>query len=323
MIPAKGNSRLAEPGTSSLVGAELLEFDRDEAFSRNIGWITRDEHRMLAEKVVAIAGMGGVGGVHLTTLVRMGVGSFRIADLDRYELANLNRQRGASMSRLGREKVEVMREIALDINPTLQVRAFRKGVDRSNVDEFLDGADLYLDGIDFFAIDVRRLLFGACAEKGIPAVTAAPLGMGCSLMSFLPGKMTFERYFRLNGRPRSEQLIRFLVGLTPAHLHSSYLVDPTSISFEEERGPSTPMGVALCAGMAVTESLKILLGRGKVLCAPHGIHFDAYRNRFRHTWRPGGNGNPWHRLMLALAVRKFSAGGGAISGPQSPGTAPR
>lgn len=292
-----------------MVGATPLEFDRDEAFSRNIGWITREEHRALADKTVAIAGMGGVGGVHLTNLVRMGVGSFRIADFDRYELANLNRQAGASMSTLGREKVEVMRDIALDLNPEAEVRTFGEGVNRANVEEFLEGADVYVDGIDFFALDARRLLFGVCAEKGIPAVTAAPLGMGVSLMNFLPGKMTFEQYFRLKGKSRVEQLVRFLVGLTPAHLHSSYLVDPETVSLVDERGPSTPMAVSLCAGVAVTEALKIMLGRGKVLAAPHGLHFDAYRNKFVHTWRPGGNANPWHRVMLALAVRKFTKDG--------------
>ncbi len=302
-------SRLTEAGSSSMVGATPLEFDRDEAFSRNIGWITREEHRTLAEKTVAIAGMGGVGGVHLTNLVRMGIGSFRIADFDRFELANMNRQAGASMSNLGREKVEVMKEIALDLNPELDVRTFSEGVTRSNVEEFLEDVDVYVDGIDFFALDARRLLFAVCAERGIPAVTAAPLGMGASLMTFLPGKMTFEQYFRLKGKPRVEQLIRFLVGLTPAHLHSSYLVDPDAVSFEEERGPSTPMAVSMCAGMAVTEALKIMLGRGKVHAAPHGLHFDAYRNKFVHTWRPGGNANPWHRLMLALALRKFSRDG--------------
>jgi len=298
-----------EPSPSSTQGAEPLVFDRDEAFSRNIGWITREEHHALAHKTVAIAGMGGVGGVHLTNLIRLGVGSFRIADFDRFELANLNRQAGATMSNLGREKVEVMKEIALDLNPELEIRTFSEGVTRSNVDDFLDGADVYLDGIDFFAIDARRLLFGVCAEKGIPGVTAAPLGMGVSLMNFMPGKMTFERYFRLKGRPRIEQLIRFLVGLTPAHLHSPYLVDPDTISFEEERGPSTPMAVSMCAGMAVTEALKIMLGRGKVYAAPHGLHFDAYRNKFVHTWRPGGNANPLHRLMLAVAIRKFTKDG--------------
>ncbi|EQD52542.1 UBA/THIF-type NAD/FAD binding protein, partial [mine drainage metagenome] len=54
-----------------------------------------------------------------------------------------------------------------------------------------------------------------------------------------------------------------------------------------------------------TQALKILLGRGKVLAAPHGLHFDGYRNKLVHTWRPGGNNNPLQRLMLSVARRRF------------------
>ncbi|MCU0736234.1 MAG: ThiF family adenylyltransferase, partial [Methylotetracoccus sp.] len=63
----------------------------------------------------------------------------------------------------------------------------------------------------------------------------------------------------------------------------------------------------LCAGVAATEALKILLGRGKVLAAPHGFQFDAYRNKLVHTWRPGGNSHPLQRLVLMIARRQFSA----------------
>jgi hypothetical protein len=57
--------------------------------------------------------------------------------------------------------------------------------------------------------------------------------------------------------------------------------------------------------VAATEALKILLGRGKVSAAPHGIQFDAYRNRLAHTWRPGGNRHPLNRIAIALAKRQM------------------
>ena len=47
-------------------------FDYHRAFSRNIGWVTRAEQDLLRKKRVAIAGMGGVGGIHLLTLARLG-----------------------------------------------------------------------------------------------------------------------------------------------------------------------------------------------------------------------------------------------------------
>ena len=58
------------------LGAAAAAFSYDEAFSRNIGWITEWEQQSLRRKRVAIAGMGGVGGVHLLTLTRLGIGAF-------------------------------------------------------------------------------------------------------------------------------------------------------------------------------------------------------------------------------------------------------
>src|SRR5689334_6047816 len=87
------------------------------AFARNIGWVTDAESRAIAGKRIAIAGLGGVGGSHLLTLVRMGIGGFNIADFDTFELANFNRQAGATMSNLGKPKVDVLADMARDINP--------------------------------------------------------------------------------------------------------------------------------------------------------------------------------------------------------------
>ena len=54
-------------------------FHYESAFARNIGWVTNAEQAILRGKRVAIAGGGGVGGVHLLTLARLGIGAFHIA----------------------------------------------------------------------------------------------------------------------------------------------------------------------------------------------------------------------------------------------------
>jgi molybdopterin/thiamine biosynthesis adenylyltransferase len=280
-------------------------FSYHQAFSRNMGWVTVQEQGILRHKRIAIAGMGGVGGVHLLTLARLGIGAFHIADFDVFDIVNFNRQIGATVSSLGKPKVEVLSEMAKDINPELDIRIFPEGIN-NNLSEFFNGVDLYVDGLDFFAFSARQKTFDTCAELGIPAVTAAPLGMGAALLNFLPGKMTFEDYFLWGELPEEEKALRFLIGLAPAGLHAPYLVDPTAINLAEQRGPSTIMGCQLCAGVAATEALKILLNRGKVLAAPHGLHFDAYRNKLVHTWRPGGNSNPLQRLGLSIARRRLN-----------------
>ncbi len=276
-------------------------FDYNEAFSRNIGWVTEQEQQQLKNKRIAIAGMGGVGGLHLLTLSRLGVGAFNIADFDRFELANFNRQAGASMPHLGQEKAQTMDKLAHDINPDMDIKRFDQGINEDNIDEFLQGVDLYIDGLDFFVLDIRRKVFARCNELNIPAITAAPLGMGTALLNFLPGKMTFEEYFCLEGHSPMDQQIRFLIGLSPAFLHSSYLIDKSRVDFKAKKGPSTPMACELCAGAAATEALKILLKRGKVLCAPWGYQFDAFNNKLKKTWRPGGNNNPVQKLAFYIA----------------------
>ncbi len=281
-------------------------FDYETAFVRNIGWLTPHEQEVLRTKRVAIAGLGGVGGSHLLTLTRLGIGRFNLADPDHFELANFNRQAGASLNHIGRSKVDVMTEMAVEINPELSIRKFSQGIDDENLNDFLADVDVYVDGLDFFAVAARRAVFSSCATAGIPAVTAAPLGMGAAVLNFLPGDMTFEEYFRLEGRTEDEQLLRFLLGLSPAMLQRGYLVQPTAVDLAAHRGPSTAMACEMCAGIAATETLKILLGRGKVISAPRGLQYDAYRNRLVRTWRPGGNRNPLQRLGLALARRQLS-----------------
>ncbi len=279
----------------------MLSFDYNTAFSRNIGWLTQAEQDRLRNARIAIAGMGGVGGIHLVTLARLGVGKFNIADFDTFDLVNFNRQAGAGMRTLGLEKVKVMAEQARDINPELDIRIFSEGVNEQNLDDFLSGVDVYVDGLDFFVFEAREAMYRACERLQVPAVIAAPLGMGAAVVNILPGHMSFEDFFCLNGVSGEEKALRFLLGLSPALLQRGYLVDQSTVDLASRRGPSTAMACQLCAGVAATEALKILLQRGPVRAAPHGYQFDAYRNKLVHTWRPGGNRNPLQRIGLAIA----------------------
>ena len=274
------------------------DFDYDTAFSRNIGWVTHAEQEKLRGSRIAIAGLGGVGGAHLLTLARLGVSHFNIADFDDFDVHNLNRQAGAFMPFMGQTKIATVARMALDINPEIDLRLFPKGVQPENVDEFLRDVDVYVDGLDFFVLPTRRMVFAKCREKGIPALTAAPLGMGVAFLYFSPTGMSFEDYFKVEGHESQEQYARFIAGLSPAMLNRDYLVVPEAVNFQEGRGPSTIMACDLCAGVMGTSVLKLLLGRGTIRAVPWGMHFDAYHQRLKLTWRPFGNSNPLQRLLL-------------------------
>jgi len=273
-------------------------FDYEEAFSRNIGWVTKEEQLELKNKCVAIGGLGGVGGSHLVGLARLGIGNFKISDLDEFELANFNRQYGASMSTVGKTKVDIMLQTVSDINPEANIEHFDDGISMENIDAFLGGVDIYVDSLDIFALEIRRAVFARCYEMGIPTITAAPMGMGTAFLIFMPGKMSFEEYFCLNGYSFEDQIIKFIIGVSPKMLQRYYLIERSSVNFLKKKVPSTPMGIELAAGVACSNVLKILLNRGSIISAPWGLHFDAYLNRLNKTWRPFGNNNPIQKIMF-------------------------
>src|SRR3954462_13106999 len=103
-------------------------FSYQEAFARHLGLVNSEEQDRLRSSRVAIAGMGGVGGIHLITLARLGIGAFHIADPDDFELVNFNRQFGATTRTLGRGKAEVMAEAARAVNPELRLRNFSEAI---------------------------------------------------------------------------------------------------------------------------------------------------------------------------------------------------
>ena len=80
-----------------------MNFDYKTFSTRNIGFVTETEQTHLREGAVFVAGVGGMGGACLASLVRAGVGRIAIADIDRFEVSNLNRQVFANLDTLGEE----------------------------------------------------------------------------------------------------------------------------------------------------------------------------------------------------------------------------
>jgi molybdopterin/thiamine biosynthesis adenylyltransferase len=294
-----GASGAPEQGPSGRV------FSYEEAFSRHIGLISADEQTRLRRARIAVLGMGGVGGIHLVTLTRLGIGAFHVADPDGFEVANFNRQYGANVRTLGLNKAEVMAAEARAINPDLDLRVFAEYVTPANVGAVLEGVDVLVDGIDFFSLDTRRLVFREARRRGIWAVTAGPLGFSTAYLVFSPTGMSFDDYFDFgHAADRLDELIAFLVGLAPAATHRTYMdvsrADPTT-----GRGPSAGLACHLCSGVAAAEVLKILLGRSPVRPVPSFFQFDAYRQLFVRGSLPWGNRHPWRRFKRRLVRKKL------------------
>ncbi len=284
-------------------------FDIDyykEAFKRNIGLLKEEEQQRLKNSRIAIAGLGGVGGIHLVTLARIGIGRFHIADADTFETANINRQYGASKDTFGRKKTEVMKEIVSSINPEVQVSLFSEGVTEANIDTFLKGVDVAVDGIDFFAIDSRRILFNKAREKGVYAITSGPIGFGATLQIFAPNGMSFDEYFGISANMSYlEKMIAFAVGLTPSPLHLRYM-DLSKVDLTSGTGPSLASACALCSSLVATEAINIILKRRPVKAVPYYFQFDPYRQIYKRGHLFLGGKNPLQYLKRRFLLRKMA-----------------
>ncbi len=277
----------------------------NSAFSRNIGLLTEAEQKKLKESRIAIPGMGGVGGSHLTTMARAGIGNFNISDFDIFEPVNINRQYGANTSSFGRPKLDVMKEQALLINPYLNINTFPEGITPDNMDDFLKDVDVVIDGLDFFCFDIRRLLFNKARDKGIHVITAGPMGFSSALLIFSPDRgMGFDEYFNIveNMKPE-EQSLSYAMGLAPKPTHVKYM-DFSKVDLEQQAGPSLIVACQICAGMAGTEVIRIILNRKGLKPAPYFFQFDPYLMKLKTGKLYFGNKNPLQRIKMYV-VRKL------------------
>lgn len=282
-----------------------MNYNYDQAFSRNIGILTEKEQNTLRQATVAVAGAGGVGGIHLATLARMGVGNFHVADEDVFEIVNINRQYGASVDTFGKNKAEAIATIVKSINPEARVTVFKEFVNAQNIFSFLEGVDVALDGIDFFQVDARRLYFMTAWKKKIPVVTSGPLGFGAMLLNFSPDGMNFDEYFGINdSMTYEEKIAAFAVGLTPALLHLKYL-NLGKVDIKAGKGPALASACALCAGLAATEAVNWILKRTPPLAAPYYFQFDPYLKRYKKGYLWFGGKNPIQKLKQKILLNRI------------------
>jgi molybdopterin/thiamine biosynthesis adenylyltransferase len=280
------------------------EFNYENAFSRNLGWLNEDEQKLIRSKVIAIPGMGGVGGHHIHSLLRVGFCKFKIADFDQFDVHNFNRQIGSSMDTLGRSKCEVMLEMARSINPEAEIEVFNEGITENNQFTFLKDVEILVDGLDVYQLDMRISLYELAHKNGIPVISAAPLGMGTSVLAFDPNGMSFNEYNNLRmDLSDDEKFVRFLAGMAPKPIHLKYLKYKEYINPKEGKVPSLHMGCLAATTALSSICTKITISRGKMLWAPRGYQIDFFRNKMTTFWRPFGNRNPIQRILISVLKR--------------------
>nr|WP_314446061.1 ThiF family adenylyltransferase [uncultured Sphingomonas sp.] len=132
----------------------MTDFSYAEMTTRNAGFVTAEEQERLRSSCVFIPGVGGMGGAAFMALVRAGVGRFIIADLDTFELSNLNRQLFATLDTVGQPKAAAARSGALRINPEAQIELLG-GEWPGELDRILAAAKVAVNGMDDAAAGVQ------------------------------------------------------------------------------------------------------------------------------------------------------------------------
>jgi tRNA threonylcarbamoyladenosine dehydratase len=280
-------------------------FDYDLAFSRNHGITNEEEQARLKNATFAIAGMGGVGGDYLITLARAGVGNFKISDFDEFEMGNFNRQYGATMFTVGRDKMGVMQKLVLDINPEANIKTYDTGINENNVDDFLTGVDVFVDAVEFFEIKIHRLIINACRERGIPAIFGVPMGFGVGALVFTSEGMSFDEYFDIDYEASlGLQALKMALGSAPAGFHLKY-IQPAAFDLGSRKAPSIASGCKLATGIVITKAILALLHPDELKSLPHYTCYDARLNRLKRGYLWMGNRNPIQQLKFFIARKRL------------------
>ena len=144
-------------------------------FDRLIKLIGEDNYKKLANKTVAVVGIGGVGGYAVEGLIRSGITSIIIADYDTVDITNINRQIISNQTNIGEFKVDVMEKRILDINPNVKVTKLYDKLSLDNIDNlFKYSFDYLIDACD--TIIIKQELIRRCLENNIKIISCMGTG---------------------------------------------------------------------------------------------------------------------------------------------------
>lgn len=244
----------------------MLTDEQRERYSRHIMLEEVGEagqELLLAGKVLVI-GVGGLGSPIVLYLAAAGVGTIGIADGDRVELSNLQRQIAHRTGDLGRPKVLSAGEKLTAMNPDVRVNRYDFRVDASTIGELIAGFDFVIDATDNFA--AKFLINDACVLAGKPFSHGGILRFDGQTMTVRPG--TSPCYRCIFPEPPPEEL------LLPCSRAGVLGVLPGIIGI-----------------IQATEALKHLLGTGEPLTG-RLLTYNALAMKFREVQVPNNPACP-------------------------------
>ncbi len=261
-------------------------------FERNLGFMTVEEQEKINSSSIAIAGVGGDGGLLAIQMARLGIQRFNLADPDDFEEENTNRQAVCTQTSIGKNKAEVVGEYLQDINSEIEISVFDTGINQDNVGPFVEGCDLVIDETEFTMHKLGIMLARESRAREIPQMTALNIGFGAIVTTYHPtSRFTLEKQLGFNKEDDISEVEKSQVKLdrwlpyVPSYGDLSVL---GKVSTGKVSAPSIAPGVALAAGVGATQATLNLLSesnnnRPKPIYAPRAIVVDAVEQVFKQV----------------------------------------
>ena len=253
-------------------------FDYDEFTTRNIGFVSAEEQAVLRRACAFVPGVGGMGGAAVLALARAGVGRFVIADMDRFEVSNLNRQVFATLETTGMEKTEATRRGVAAINPQADVE-IRDGSWVENIAGLVGGADIVINGTDDVAATVR--LYRAARDAGRTVIDAYAAALPSVYVTRAGDPTPEDRLgYPTRGRSPDEwsdddlgavflRELEYVMGLSSSRKYIDLAIAAEVAAGRRSRMSFAPM-VMTTGNMMAYEAVNGILGK------PHGADYRGY-----------------------------------------------
>ncbi len=172
-----------------------------DRYQRQIPLLGEEGQERLRRARVLVAGVGGLGTMVAANLAAAGVGFLRLADNDRVELSNLNRQLLFQTTDVGRKKVVAAMEKLQLLNPDVRIEGIHQTIGDETINELVKDIDLIVDAMDNFA--ARFILNKAAFRRRLPLIHGAVRGFFGQATTLFPGETGCLQCF-FTGNPPGE-----------------------------------------------------------------------------------------------------------------------
>lgn len=251
-----------------------MKTDYLERTLRNRGLISLEQQDKIARTSIAIAGLGGDGGLLTERLARFGIRKFILADPENFDVSNFNRQFASSINTTGNKKAEVIAKEVLAICPEAQIETYSSGISKENVEEFVRQADIIVDEIEFSTPTLSVILHQAARRQNKLVFMGANIAWGASAFCFSPSGMTFEEFFEYDANSERIDATKYFPA-KPSYLDEELL---QSVLNGSSPTPGLSSSVALVAAILSTQIIQTIIGSKTPRFVPYYQFIDLFEN---------------------------------------------